>query len=134
MTFKNGKKRFISRWDDHINDCFIHKNLNIRESCYRCTFKDGNSAADLSIGDFWGISGQTEKDDIYGVSCVIANTNKGNTLMDSLKDKIYFDKVNIEDIQKGNPAYVIPAVRPDDRDTFYDIVNVDGINLSLIHI
>lgn len=38
--------------------------------------------------------------------------------MDSLKDKIYFDKVNIEDIQKGNPAYVIPAVRPDDRDTF----------------
>lgn len=131
MTFKNGKKRFISRWDDHINDCFIHKNLNIRESCYRCTFKDGNSAADLSIGDFWGISGQTEKDDIYGVSCVIANTNKGNTLMDSLKDKIYLDKVNIEDIQKGNPAYVIPAVRPEDRDTFYDIVNVDGINAAV---
>lgn len=131
MTFQNGKTRFISRWEDHINNCFIHLNLNIRESCYSCIFKDGNNASDLTTGDFWGITGHTEKDAIYGVSCLISNTEKGDKFINSITDSLYLDRVDIESISKGNPAYIESAKRPTERDVFFDITEKEGINAAV---
>ncbi len=62
IRFEDGRERFISRWEDDINDCFIEKNLNLRESCYNCRIKGGTNSSELTMGDFWGIEGVTEKD------------------------------------------------------------------------
>lgn len=49
-----------------------------KKSCYACKFKGNDRQGDLMIGDFWGA---TEKDKYWnprGVSCIFAETEKGN--------------------------------------------------------
>ena len=131
IKFLNGKHRFISRWKDDINDCFIEKNLNLRESCYNCKFKDGNRAADITIGDFWGIKNVTEKDLVYGVSCLITNTTKGENFINSLKNRIYRGRRPISEISEYNSAYIESAIRPKDRDVFFDQVDSIGLEKTI---
>lgn len=52
-----------------------------KESCYQCKFKGNNRQADLMVGDFWGA---TEADvfwNSYGVSCIFAETEKGDAFL-----------------------------------------------------
>ena len=99
IEFKNNSKHFISRWKDEINNCFVRKNLNVRESCYLCEFKNGENDSDLTIGDFWGITGVTERDMFYGVSAIVVNTEKGVEAMYNLNNDvvgyIYVEDTNI---------------------------------------
>lgn len=131
MTFQNGKKCFISRWEDQINNCFIEKNLNLRESCYLCDLKDGRTAADLTAGDFWGVHPTTRKDDVFGVSCLIANTDKGNSFINSIRSNLYLDRADINEIRSGNPAYVSAPSRPQKRDLFFESVNIMGLKKTV---
>ncbi len=131
IRFDNGKKRFISRWKDDINDCFIEKNLNLRESCYNCSFKDGNRASDLTIGDFWGITNVTERDLIYGVSCLITNTERGERFLEELGDRIYKGQRPIEEVSVHNRAYIESAKRPPERDAFFQGVLRDGLEQTV---
>ena len=131
IRFDNGKKEFISRWRDDINDCFIEKNLNLRESCYRCMFKDGNRASDLTIGDFWGVTNVTEKDLIYGVSCLITNTVQGEKFIEELGNCIYKGQRPIGEVSAFNRAYIESAKRPDERDSFFQEVLDIGLEQSV---
>lgn len=63
-----------------------------RENCYQCKYASANRPADLTIGDFWGIEkqhadyiGKRGWDEQKGISVVVANTDKGMTILKSLK-------------------------------------------------
>lgn len=123
IRFKNGKEKFVSRYRDWFNDCFIKYNFNIRPSCYRCRFKGMNRASDITIADFWGVRAVTDKDLRDGVSAIITNTEKGDSYLNSLKDVIYLSKRSIDSIAKGNPAYETSIKEPEQRDQFFDDVH-----------
>ncbi|MCC8195493.1 MAG: Coenzyme F420 hydrogenase/dehydrogenase, beta subunit C-terminal domain [Ruminococcus sp.] len=131
IKFENGKERFISRWKDDINNCFIHKNLNLRESCYVCNFKNGNNASDITIGDFWGVKDVTEKDYRYGVSAMIVHTERGHSFIGSLAGKIYVGRRPIQEIKAGNMAYSSAVPRPDGRDAFFTDVKTIGLERTV---
>ena len=58
--------------------------ISLGKQCYKnCRFKYNHSSADIRIGDFWG---DTYKDDEKGVSCLIAYTQKGCDLIESLEN------------------------------------------------
>lgn len=66
-------------------------NLLLRESCYACQRKAQHSAADITLGDYWGIENAfPELDDDQGVSVVIAHTEKGLALVNQIKKHITF--------------------------------------------
>lgn len=131
IRFKNGKKRFISRWKDDINDCFIARNLNLRESCYSCRFKFGKMESDITVGDFWGISGVTEKDMKYGVAALVINTGKGREFVEKIGNRIYKAVKNIEEIKAGNGAYCESAEVPEKREEFFELVEKAGLKAAV---
>lgn len=54
-------------------------NLCFGKQCYKhCKYKYKSSSADIRIGDMWG---DTYKDNVDGVSCAIAFTEKGNIVL-----------------------------------------------------
>lgn len=133
IRFANGKKRFISRWKDKINNCFIEENLNLRESCYQCQFKCGRNTSDITIGDFWGINGVTERDKKYGVSAMVVNTDRGDAFVRAVGSKIYRGRRTVQEVQNGNPAYSASVKRPDNREEFFRDVVEKGLEYAVRH-
>lgn len=74
-------------------------NIIIRPSCANCAFNNKRSLADITIADYWGIDKQFPKfDDDKGVTLVIVNTETGQTIFDSIKNKA---EVITTDFEKG---------------------------------
>lgn len=84
--------------------CFLN-DLCVRPSCTNCPAKSGASGADVLIGDFWGIEGMhPEMYDNKGCSLVIAFTEKGKTVFDSLDCK--YVETTFEEAYRYNPCIV----------------------------
>ena len=62
---------------------FFLGNYCLGEACYRCKYKMDASAADIRIGDMWG---KTYESDQKGVSAVVALTECGKRVVESLGD------------------------------------------------
>ncbi len=60
-----------------------------RKCCYQCSYSNIPRVGDCTLGDFWGIGryGKPFKHDtMKGVSLVLTNTGKGETVIHQLKD------------------------------------------------
>ena len=61
-----------------------------RESCYRCPYASFHRPADITLGDYWGIEAahprylKKDLSEKNGISLVIANTGKGQALLEQL--------------------------------------------------
>jgi len=86
VVFADGTQQIITRKDSYYFRLF-GANLYFRECCYSCRFKNFNTYADITVGDYWGIEKlHPQLDDDSGCSLVIVNTDKGKALADSVKD------------------------------------------------
>lgn len=58
------------------------KAIFYRECCYKCVFARQERVSDMTLGDFWGLD-MTSVDTTMdkGISLVLVNSEKGNTLM-----------------------------------------------------
>lgn len=86
---------------DYYNEPFLRtftSGLINRPSCYQCPYSNQKRSADITLGDFWGISEiEPEFNDNQGTSLVLINTKKGENLF-NLNKKLY-DKVKEIDIK-----------------------------------
>lgn len=83
-------------YSDATTDIFQRKDCEYfgffnytRRCCYSCHFRDFNTSADITIGDYWkleGYSADTDKmyNDDTGCSLVITNTLKGEELFKAI--------------------------------------------------
>ena len=72
---------------------FIH-GRNLRQSCLCCTFRNGRSGADISLGDFWGVEKLLpETYNPMGVSVVSVYSEKGETYVERLSDIVQLTEV-----------------------------------------
>ncbi|MDX9787094.1 MAG: Coenzyme F420 hydrogenase/dehydrogenase, beta subunit C-terminal domain [Desulfobacterales bacterium] len=63
--------------DNHFNLGFL-KNIYLRPACHQCTSKLGDSAADITLGDFWQLlKFEPSLINRGGTSAVIVNTARG---------------------------------------------------------
>ena len=83
LKFESGKFKTKPLYGTYFGRGFLIYN---RPSCFYCKYRGTNGAADLRIGDFWGI----KKSDPYwnkdGVSCIFARTQKGIEAIEKLKE------------------------------------------------
>lgn len=74
-----------------------------RPSCYECRFASIDRPGDLTIADFWDIEKFTNTfEGVQGVSCCIANSNKGELLINYIKGDYIFEERNISECLHPN--------------------------------
>ncbi len=118
IKFESGKK-YIQTCDyDPYMRLFL-SNLSLSKGCFECKFKNNNRAADITIGDFWGIDEEIpEMNDDKGISAVIINTAKGNRLFSEITDNLIVREVDEKQISSHNICAVRPVDKPENYDTF----------------
>lgn len=111
IIFENGQEYLQSRWDDHFMQSFIGpKSLFMREICYSCKFKNYPRNADITLGDFWGVTQKLDSD--KGTSAVFLNNKKGDFLFKNIMKNIHYKKRNLKEVNNGNLALFISVQKP----------------------
>ncbi len=90
---------------------FFLDDLCLNHCCYTdCKYKRLSSAADLRIGDLWG---QTYESDNKGVSALIAFTERGNEVIESIKSTCTLQSQTIDTVAQGQIRKVpkMPRIR-----------------------
>lgn len=83
-------------------NAFVKEMIN-RPSCYQCVFASKNRITDITIADFWGIEKFNEKiDTSKGVSLITINSERGKNILESLKQNLYLEEVEMEEVIKFN--------------------------------
>lgn len=93
-------------------------NLYLRPSCYKCKVKGGRSGSDITLGDFWGIENVVpEIHDDQGVSAVLANTPRGQRMLESITP--IMQEVRFEQVVQDNPSLVESVPETQGRAEFW---------------
>lgn len=118
FSFKGSHKTVNARKTSYMQG-FL-KNLFIRPSCHECPFRCIPRVADLSLGDYWGISNfYPELDNDKGTSLILINSEKGKYYFDKIEEQIFSQKTDIDSAIKGNPCIVKPVTPHSNREKFF---------------
>jgi len=82
VTYVQNGKQHCALFNEDPWSVDYSKGIGLRNACYSCKYARAERVSDLTLGDFWGIEkSHPEFDDGYGVSLLIANTEKGQRLV-----------------------------------------------------
>lgn len=122
VNFENGKEYCKDRYHDLFFIGYLQVGNFTRPSCYDCHFKGFPQKADITLADFWGIEKvDSTMDQDKGTSLVMVNSDKGQALFDSIKEKIEWRQFTMSDARKGNPAMdsSLSSAKPN-REAFFE--------------
>ena len=125
--FENGRVYCKEFYNTEYGYAFY---LQGRESCYNCQYKGAYSKADVTLGDYWGISQNDEMYNPDGVSVVICHTIKAENLLSSLKS-IKLKSISLEEALVNNEDIVSSRIHHKDTLRFEKIYNMNGLIKSL---
>lgn len=100
--------------------------LSLRESCYKCCYKDLHRKSDITLADFWGVE-KILLDFNYnkGVSLVVINSSKGANLFDKISNHTCYKEVTLSEAISSNTSITESVTRPKERTEFYkDFTNL----------
>lgn len=107
---------------NNISGAFIELfryDVCLRPSCTKCPYSSLNRVGDITIGDFWGIENVLpEIDNNKGISAVMVNTKKGETLFSQISDDICKYNVSCENIAKSQPNLLKPSLHSKKAEEF----------------
>ena len=93
-----------------------------RENCYSCPYAQKQRVGDLTIGDYWGIEKehpellkQAEFDERNGISCILANTNKGLEICENVGNILSECESTYEKVSHRNGQLKTPSALPNSR-------------------
>ena len=119
----DGLEIFVSKSTDPYMQMFL-KNYSLRPSCYQCITKETGSAADITLGDFWGIHKVLpEMNDGKGTSLVIVHNAKGQQLLNDISDQVDAKRVTYDTAVKYNSSIYQSAAKPAEREAFFFDMN-----------
>ncbi|MCH5184041.1 MAG: Coenzyme F420 hydrogenase/dehydrogenase, beta subunit C-terminal domain [Oscillospiraceae bacterium] len=114
----NVKTESISARRSSYYKLFLDAEIH-RDSCYHCKYACMHRCSDLTIGDFWGIEKQhpaylqENGGDLRleaGISCVLANTEKGRAALDSVADGMHVRLSQCAAVAEENRQVNLPSV------------------------
>jgi coenzyme F420-reducing hydrogenase beta subunit len=98
-------------------------------SCDDCHYRKQPRIADITLGDYWGISKyHPEMDDNKGTSVVLLNTEHGKALFEAVADKVAQCDSKVEYAIAGNPCIVRSSTPHPKRTEFF--ANLDKYTLD----
>ncbi len=111
VELENGNVYCCTFGNDPYIKAFL-ANMDLRNSCYSCKFKNTRHKSDITVADYWGIDKiAPEIDDDKGLSLLLVNTEKGNALLDVIKNNLTLTKTDVEKAFPYNPCIIKPALK-----------------------
>lgn len=118
FEFQNNTEYRETHNKDYFMRAFL-KDICLRPSCYSCKFKTIHRESDITLADFWGIQRiLPEMDDDKGTSLVFVNSCKGQTMLEKIKDRIIYERVDIEQAVLYNSSAIKSAKYNPKREKF----------------
>lgn len=131
ILFEDGTT-YKKKYQDSVFLRGFSNNLFLRPSCYNCKHKGENHYSDVTLADFWGIDNILPNfGDKYGVSAVITNTYKGQTIFDKLKNHMTIKEVQFSEFLQYNPSYVSSVAKHQLRDKFFLDYKSNGLHKTI---
>ena len=121
VDFDSDTVLYKTRLDDIYMKGFLQEFTN-RPVCHRCPYACGKRVGDITLGDFWGYEntdGNLEDDD-KGISALLINSEKGQRLFESIKEKISYFERNFKVLQERNRPLGLPSLLNPDREKFWN--------------
>ena len=107
--------------------CAFFWGINLRHSCYTCSYAGEQRISDLTIGDFWGYWQYYKKRFPEGISIVSINTNKGQELYGEVIDKMKLsEEIDESSAKASNTNFFHPTIKPSTRDQFYHDIEISS--------
>lgn len=126
FDFENKEKYIYPNKEDMFFKIFL-SDIALRKSCYQCKNKSVNKYSDLTLGDYWGIE---ELDNEFFnlsenkcITTIIVHSNKGEYILDKIKENSVLKEVNFNDIIKYNPSYYKSPDMHRERKDFYNKID-----------
>ncbi len=81
----------------------FYNDLIVRPSCSKCTFVYNHRVGDLTLGDFWGVLKYFPEYRGYrGVNMILINTQKGDTMIQKIKEYLEWREITFRQAFTGN--------------------------------
>lgn len=126
--FKSGKSVSVHHGRSKYMRLFLSR-ICQNDSCAECRYRKLPRIADITLGDYWGISRyHPEMNDNKGTSVVLLNTVHGCELFDSVADKVVQCDSKVEYAIVGNPC-IIRSSKPHPKRTEF-FANLDKYTLD----
>lgn len=123
LRFSN-KKEYEQIFTKDLYMQLFLKNICLRPSCHHCKFKDLNRPSDITVGDCWGIEQYMPgMDDDKGTSIVIAHTQKGLELFDSVRSKTEYREADVDVILPPSADSRKSVTPHENRRLFFKLLN-----------
>ena len=100
VDFENGRIYRKNRYEDLFMRGYLEYNLYIRPSCTKCTYKGLPRVSDITLADFWGVDKTYDHD--IGSSMIIVNNSHGDSLLNKVKDSLFFTERTLKEARAGN--------------------------------
>ena len=102
-----------------------------RDSCYNCRFPEEARQGDITLGDYWGISGELAKkmngaDLDKGISCVLINSEKGKKWFEAIENNLLISVSDRKSVEKRNKQLTIPSKPTAEHDTLLRMYREKG--------
>ena len=128
--FENGQE-FITPFNE--TDYGQAFGLYSREVCYKCRFKGSNHQADVTLGDYWGLTPEMPGWNSNGVSIFIVRTEKGEELLRKVDPQEFV--LRTEDVYFAlsyNPMYSRTRTKPEDYGKFCADLESLGLHRAMV--
>lgn len=116
LEFDDGHNLVLENEKNLFMHGYLTSNLYIRPSCGECKFKGLPRKADITLGDFWGIS--KEFDDDKGTSLILVNNAHGDSLFDKVKNNFVLHERDFKEVLNGNACFYNSVSVPDKSHDF----------------
>lgn len=135
---KNGNNNIKSfpYYKSSYFNMFIDSHI-YRDSCYKCKYACKNRPADITLGDYWGITLvhpelKTKDGKIFdlnkGVSVILANTETGMREIENISLKCHMIESDFERASKYNNQLREPSTKGTLRDSIMQCYKQGGYN------
>lgn len=108
------------RWVDFPSNDYIAAfmaGLIFRENCFTCPYARPERGSDITVADFWGLQPCSVPKGC-GVSLMLTSTEKGEKLLDAVREKALMEERPVAEAVRGNGQLQVPSRRPKERDAF----------------
>ena len=123
VRFENGAVYFRKRNDSSYMNAFLTL-LSLRKSCGQCQFARLPRQGDVTMADFWDIHRYDPSlDDQRGTSAVLVNNEKGEVLLNVIKEKAQIVKeAPLEHAIRYNSQIKYSSIHHKDRKRLFELL------------
>ena len=129
--FEDGRKFLTPFYDSDYGMAF---GTYTREQCYKCRFKGANHQADITVGDYWGLTPDMKGWNDNGVSIFLVRTEKGEQLISRIDQQKF--SLRPEDVNfavENNSMYYASRTKPEDYGKFCDDLVSKGLHRAVMN-